>query len=292
MTKKPVLKKKPEVPQVSQQVAASWGGQTVEGKDMVIPRLYALSSNSDLVVKFPDEYRGGDIIRSTDKKVLGNTKKGVEFICISYSKKWKIQRLVGNEYKFNSFEAYNEETAALPWEFMHNGIQFRRNEVVEFIVLLKSDIEKEKEAMLLLENEGIIPDVDSAMLPTCISFERTSYNSGRTLLTHFSKAEYFGMNPAVSMFSLTTLLQSKDNNNWFILNVEPSGKSDEYSIAKAGKWFKTMQTAKTKIHDEVDGASKTDVTTTPKNENVVDAVAENLDMSAPPPVDTDFSQAF
>lgn len=230
----------------------SWGDDEVEAKDIMIPKLFVLNPMSALCVEQPDEFRAGDIVRSTDKKVLGNTKEGVNFIPIADTKVWKISKSDGDKFKFVRFEPYTRANADLDWHWEEDGVSWRRDATLNMFCLLPEDIEKERAAMKAFEEGGELPDPDDVVLPSCISFSRTSYASAKILRTHKAKCAQMKMNMAVKVFTLKSRMETKDDNKYFVLDVTAHGKTDREHLKDCKKWFTTIRETAVKVDEEAE----------------------------------------
>lgn len=271
-----VVAKKQETSVSKETVSRSWGNdQNIDQSDISIARIFCLSANSKISQKDPKNYPAGSIVRSTDKKVLGDGDKGVAFIPFMTFKNWKIEVKRGNKFEHVRFEPHTPENAQRPWEYVDTETkeEYRANANLGFFCLLVDDIEDELAAIKEFEKTGDI-DPDRAMLPVCITFNRSAYNIGKTLTTHFSKCQSFGVNPAVTTFELSTFLQSKDDNNWHSLDVKKVGKSAPEHVASCKKWFDIVAKASNvNLHDE-------------------DEKSDNEEVSDTTPVDPEYNNDF
>lgn len=254
-----IVSKKQETKElaVTKENSQSWGDTQIDASDLIIPKLFTLNPMSKICKDDPKNYPPGSIIRSTDKKVLGDTEKKVSFIPFKHVKKWKIEQKVKSKFEFVSYEPFTHENANRPWQWVKDGVEMRANLTLDFYVLLKEDIANEKKALEIIAS-GDIPDIDDAMFPTVISFNRTSYVAGKLLMNHFAKAEGFKLNPAVSSFYLKSVLKESEGNSWFALDVEKHEKSDAYEVEQATKWHNILKQAKSVNVDEVDEEEKTE----------------------------------
>ncbi len=263
MTKKTsaVAKKKETAIVAANSNTMAWSDEEeVEAKDILIPKLFVLNSNSAICVEDPDNYRAGDIIRSTDKKKLGNTKEGLDFVPVADTKVWKVSKKGDSRFEFVRFEAYNRNTADLPWSWEENGEEWRRDATVNMFCLLPADILKEQKAISDFEAGGDIPDPDDVMLPCCISFSRTSYSAAKILLTHKAKCKQMSLNMAVKTFTLGTKLESKNDNKYYVLTVEGKERTNPDFMEACGKWHNTLKASPVQVdeaaEEEATGSEK------------------------------------
>ena len=251
------LKKKDsaEVAAATSAAAESWGDDHVDSGDILIPKLFVLNPMSVLCIENPEDFRSGDLVRSTDKKVLGNTKEGVAFIPIADTKVWKISKSTGSKFEFVRFEDYNRSNADLPWNWEEGGVQWRRDTTVNMFCLLPADILREQEAIADFEKTGDLPDPDDVMLPCCISFSRTSYAAGKVLLSHKAKCVSMRMNMAVKTFMLKSRMETNDDNKYYVLDVSPLEKTNVEFMAACKKWYLTIKETNVQMDEENEEAA-------------------------------------
>lgn len=240
----------------------SWGNQIVDASDIIVPRLYIINGTSKLAKEDPKTYLSGSIVRSTDKRIL----EDLQFVPFRYMKKWKIEVRGKSKFDHVRFEPFTPENATRPWEWVDKGQEYRANITVEFFVLMKDDIEREKAAFSSLE-DGEYPDPDDVLLPTCISFSRSTYQQGKLLLSHFAKAQSMKLNPAVSMFTLKPELYTNPENSWYGLAIEKVGKSQAEDILLAKKWYDMFDTANIVVDDSEEDVSHQSQPAASSNEN-------------------------
>jgi hypothetical protein len=247
--------------EVSTELNSSWGtGQTIEARDILLPRAYVLQQMSELVTEEDSEFKSGQIIRSTNHEVLATSKEPVVFIPLYFNKKWQVSDMSSGTPKFLRFEKYDHTNADLPWDWEEGGKKYRRDSVLDFFCLLKSDIDAERGALKALEESGELPDPDDAMFPVCISFKRTSYSAGKVLLTHFSKAESFGVTPSCKMFNLKSKAVKGDQGTYYVLEVEVfpkgEGKTTRDDLVACKKWYDIISQANVRVDEEPQEAPK------------------------------------
>ena len=284
MTKKVVKKDKEEL--ATQEHLQGWGAPAqADSSDLLIPKLFTLNPLSKLVQEQPKKFPAGCIIKSTTQKVVADQEKGVEFIPFYYEKRWKVERKGATKFEFARYEPFTPENATLPWEFQEDGVEHRRNTTLDFFVLLVPEIKEGLKAEETLRKGGFV-DPDEMLFPVCISFNRTSYNAGKLLATHFIKAGQFGLPPAAATFSLKSQLQQKDDNRWFSLDVTKAGKTSEDDVKRAFKWYKEFKTREIAVDEDSEPVVEQSVSPSGNQ------VPPPSDASAPPVDESKFTNDF
>lgn len=252
---------KKETAALSTEVLESWGTDNIDAQDILIPRVLLMQGLSQHVAD--DKAQMGDIVLSTTGEKVGGKDKPMQFIPICHSKAWVLSEKVGQKYEFRGTEAITAANADLPLEFQAQGTMWRRDRCLNFYVILPAHVEREK---LAIEKaaKGELPDPNDALLPCVLSFRRTSYGTGKELVTHFSKCAHFKLPPAVSTFNLTSEKQSNDQGTFYIFKISSAGKSDPHHIQTAKQWYDIITKSKVKVH-EVE-KEVVDVAVTPKDD--------------------------
>jgi len=242
---KAVVKKEPA--ELSNEVLAAWGTENIDASDILIPRILLMQGLSEYVAD--DKAQMGDIVLSTTGEKVGGKDKPMSFIPICHSKAWVLSEKVGQKYEFRGTEPLTPSNNELPLEFQTQGIMWRRDRCLNFYVVLPEHIQREKMA-IEKASKGELPDPNDALLPCVLSFRRTSYGTGKELVTHFSKCAHFKLPPAVSMFNLTSEKQSNDQGTFYIFKLALGGKSDAHHIQTAKQWYDIISKSKVKVHAE------------------------------------------
>lgn len=222
----------------------SWGSENIDSADIVIPRLLLMQGMSEHVSA--GKAKLGDIIKSTTVEVLGGKDKPVKIIPLISTKTWTISEKVGNKFEFRSIEPVSLNNSSLPLEWQQGNTTWRRDKCLDFFVLLSDDVAKERKALDKLK-AGDIPDVADALLPCHLSFRRTSYNSGKTLATHFSVAGRFNLPPASTIFNLTSEVTKNDQGTFAIFEIKSAGKTSIDDLMVAKKWYDILAKAKSNV---------------------------------------------
>lgn len=183
-------------------------GEQILASDIIIPKLWLMQGLSDLVAA--DKAKAGEIRRSTNEELVGGPNSPVEFIPITFQNKWVIQEKVGKKFEYrktvsrdgglqDAMKIITDRTGEnLEWEFQHNGTDWKRVKVLNVFALLVNDIKAEQAEFEKFKKTGEVPDLNKTLLPVVISFRSTSYNAGKTVVSHFAKA----MAPAQQRFGV------------------------------------------------------------------------------------------
>lgn len=226
-----------------------------DATDILIPKILLAQSTSKAVQD--EKVSFGQLYKSTTFEVLGGKDKPVSIIPLYHTKTWVLSQKVGGKYEFRAVEPFTAENKDKPWEFTQVGQEWKREQSLNFFVLIPTEIEKDLAAREQAA-QGEIPDLDASLLPAVLSFKSTSYKSGKTLVTHFAKASDFGLPPFVKYFQLTTEKTTNDRGTFYVLKVESGGKTEQHQLAACDKWRGIVAHQPVKI-DDSDLTNKDDV---------------------------------
>ena len=202
----------------------AWGaGTKVDSTDILIPRVWCMQSNSDLVDK--KKATKGDFVNSVDETVLGSAEKPLEFIAFDSFK--TMRTFIDNKYE--KTEMFEPSFAALPWEEEVNGQLIKRQTVINYYILLTEDIK-----------QGI-------PFPMVLSFKSTSMQAGKKLATIFKKLEMFKKPSAAKVFKLSNHQEENDKGKYLVLDVNEVRNSSIQEVATAKEWFDIVQSSKSNI---------------------------------------------
>jgi hypothetical protein len=238
---------KKEETAVSTQVHQHVGHEEILSSDIMIPKLLLMQGLSELVNE--GKARQGDMVRSTTGEVLGNAKEAVEFIPLTFYNQWIIQELVGKKYEYRGVEPMTAKNQDLPWEFEHNGSKWKRVKSINVYALLPKDIARERKEVQAALAAGSLPDPSTALMPVLISFRSTSYNAGKTIVTHFARAQKYKVPAYVSTLKLTCTQDKNDLGSFFVFGVEPAGKTAQDDQTVAQEWYQILSQGKHKVDD-------------------------------------------
>lgn len=226
----------------------SWGNEAVDSADILIPKLLLMQGLSEAV----NEQKAslGDIVKSTTGQVVGGQKNPVTFIPLRLFKTWVNSEKIGNKFEYRGEEPFTaaNQDAPLEWQNPETKTLWRRDRNINVYCLLPKDIEGELEAIEAAKS-GDFPDPDKALMPCLVNFRRTSYQAGRTLATHFAKADVFKVPPAVTMFNLVSQREQNDQGTYYIYKCEVAGKTNKDFLATCKKWYEVLAKGQHKVHE-------------------------------------------
>ena len=230
-----------------------WGRSAVDPADVLIPKLLIMQPISELVTE--GLAKGGEIVRSTTKTAVASP---VEFIPLLMFKTWILAEKVAksNKFEFRKVEPFTHENAQAEWEWVVGTSTWQRSQCLNCYALLPADVAKEAKALAALEKTGAMPDPDDALLPVVLSFQRTSFKTGKALATHFAKAEAFGVPAARTTLTLGTELTKNDKGSYFVATIGKKGPTDELGLMAARKWWTIISKSQASLKvDDSDLAS-------------------------------------
>lgn len=232
---------------IPKELGGTWGSEGASTEDLLVPRILLAQGLSKYVTA--GKAAIGDIVRSTDHAVLAKRGETVEFIPLGTFKQWRIMANVGGKWKFKRIEPVTPENINSDWEWEENGELYRRDNVLNFYVILPEDLSKETKAREALA-KGELPDPDDVVLPYTLSFTRTSYTTGKMLSTHFQKAKHLGVPPAITVFNLSTTIETNDDGSFTVAHVEKSRKTEANELAFAKRWHDTIRSSNVTVDEE------------------------------------------
>lgn len=210
-------------------------------KDIVIPRILLMHGTSQLVGQ--QKATQGDVIDSVSLEILANSKKAIEFLVIKQlDKVWSIEKWNGKKFEFERNDAWNPDLSD-QLEFAENGEKKRRNARLSFYVLLARDAK-------------------SSRLPYMISFQRTSYRSGKNIasfiqecLFAFKEGDKSAI-PMAQVFELGCHVESGDSGTYYVLDTKRTRIATDEEKDKAKYWFSQLKTKVYKVDEEKEAASE------------------------------------
>jgi hypothetical protein len=172
------------------------------------------------------------------------------------SKSWRIMEEEGGRFEFRRNEALTADNKHRELEWIENGSNWRADRCLNFYCMLPKDIENEKEAVAMLA-EGKTPDKVNVLTPCMLQFTRTSYNSGKRLITHFAMARQLRKPPAAWYFKLGAKMQENDKGKFGVFNIEDGGLTNQDHLAKCREWYEIIKSSEVRNH-EADTAEETE----------------------------------
>jgi hypothetical protein len=229
---------------------AQQGGEDILTSNIVIPKVLLMQGLSDLVAN--RKAIMGDMVRSTTGEKLGDDKSGVDFIPLTFKNEWILREKIGGKFEYRGKEPMTAQNQDAPWEFKKDGADWKRVKSLNVYALLPKDIAAEAAEMEKAKN-GEMPDPDKALMPVLISFQSTSFQAGKDLVTHFAKAKKFGVPGYVSTFKLKCYQDKNDKGTYFVYEIEPAGKTSTEQQKQAAYWYGIVSTQAVQVDDSDEG---------------------------------------
>lgn len=203
-----------------------WDTETVDTKDILIPKILLMHGSSDLVKKGVRNV--GEIIKSTSEEVVAKRNETLDVLVFEKWKEWRIMKKpAGKErYEYVRTEAWAPENDELPWEYQENGEDYRRDKTMNFYGL----IAKEAEA--------------GTGFPVKLSFVRTSFRSGLKIADAYSRALMNKQPPTSQIFKIGSEVREGVDDSYLAFTAVVGEKSSEAMQKAALGWRKIVQQAK------------------------------------------------
>lgn len=251
------------------QVADATGGSDILKADVLIPMVLLMQGLSDLVSE--KKAVMGDIVRSTTGEKIGDENTTVEFIPLTFQNLWVIQELVGKKYEFRKIiprmsvvrpEDVREETLrplhekqddSLPWDFTHNGTQWKRVKLLNLFAILPRDIQAFNAELARAQETGEMPDIEKALTPVVIPFRSTGFKAAKKVITHFTKAQsmaQYGAKAYAYALPLTCHQEKNDQGTFYVYDVGSSRPVTKTELAEAAKWVSILSSQKVSVHND------------------------------------------
>lgn len=260
-----VAKKEPSAPpavqQVPEELQGSWGAEGISNSDIIIPRLLLMQGLSEIVND--GGAAAGDIVRSTTKKILAKKGESVDFIPLMSFKSWVVSEKVADKFEYRREEPMNAANENLPWTFQAPAsvggkqVEWRRDQSINIYTLLVDDIARAGKALEALAR-GEMPAAEDALMPCLVSFRRSSYRTGRQMLTFFKSCEQFKTPPASGIYKLSSAIEKGEKGTYHVFQSEQKGRSTIEQLSVAKDWWKILNTAKIAVdadHVESEGSA-------------------------------------
>lgn len=235
--------KKELVAQVQGGVSDFFEESQSDSSDIIIPKLLLMQGISSAVAD--EKASSGDIINSVTLEVLGNKQKPLEIIPIKIMPKtWVIEQKIEGRWTYKGIKPWQPQDKDLPWNYVENGQEMRRNQSLNFFVLLAKDA------------------TNPTALPFMISFRRTSYVTGKKFNTYFETSRMaFVMGnkqsiPMANVFNLGSKMEKGELGPYHILTIDLKRVATQAELEAGQHWFKTLKAAAVQVDEaEVRGVA-------------------------------------
>lgn len=174
----------------------AWGpAPEVGSQDVTIPLLYPVSSQSKIWKELPKEDRDEGVWWSTHhQRVVGPPMDGMDVVPVVGKREWWVYKkgeAIGAPVDRVAINRGNER---LPFNFNQDGVEYERQYVYQFSVLLVSDL------------EGFVPQSEddfNSVLPHTTTFKVGSRGGGQTLYQQMYVVNRMSrLSPAARVFRL------------------------------------------------------------------------------------------
>lgn len=230
----------------------AWGSDVSDSTELLIPKAILMQAVSELVQD--GTCANGDIIRSTDKKVLANAKKPLTIVPFSMTRTWLENKYDGGMYRWDHEKPWTAENANDPWEYEINGEKWKRQKAYNFYALLPD--EKDPTALPIIK----------------LQFKSGSIKAGKTLADFFARLQVTNkarkaagkpiMVPACNQWKLSSKLMEGDKNKYQAFVIEMGPETPREQIEQAATWYTMMKTQPQNIKEhEVKESTESDVVT-------------------------------
>lgn len=218
-------------------VDQAWGSEGLSSSDILVPKLLLMQGLSKKVND--GEAQQGQIIDSISGEVVGGitnikTKAGekVKLVAFSSNKTWIESEKIGEKFEYRKQYAYTPENASQDRELVVNGIEVRRDLVLNFYVLRTDQIEA------------------GTAFPLAISFRRTSMKAGRKIATMAAKLKALGNKPlAFKNIELSVVHMQNDQGQFWGFDVNEGEQSTPKQLEVAYHWHKALKAAVVRVDD-------------------------------------------
>lgn len=209
--------------------SGSWGSENAKATDMIVPRIQLLQKTSKMVEKEALNAKAGQFRDSLNERLLGDKTKPLKIIPIFMTNSWVVLDAKGNKFiKTMVRDATNED---MPFEATVDGKIVRNIKSLNVFCLLPEDIEK-KEAF-----------------PFVLSFQATSFQAGRKLVTLVKKLEMMGKPLASKNFIVGCEEKENDKGKWHVMTIEQAEDTKPEHMPTAYQWYLTVSKGNVKVHE-------------------------------------------
>ncbi len=218
---------------------SAWGSEDVDNSDIIISKILVMQGMSDLVSD--RKALIGELRDTLNGKLLGGMVgdkcKPMPFIAFHTFKTWIINHketppgAKEPKWVFKQQIPMTADNKGWEWNETVDGVEVRRDKVLNFYVLLPEEI------------------AAGEAFPYLLSFRRTSYKAGQRISTEGSKLRALNKPLAQRVFNLGVVEEEGDEGKYCCLSVELGPQASDAEKAKAYEWYKVMQKATVRIDD-------------------------------------------
>lgn len=208
----------------------------LDPNDIILPKILVMQGLSKLVADGKAVL--GEIRESLDGKLLAEREKPLEFIPFHYYKTWICFLEEKGKLQYKKQVPFTAENANWEWEgTTKEGVKFRNDATLNFYCLLPDEIKS------------------GMFLPYLLSFRRTSYKAGKTLVTQKEKLKMFKRPLASMTFNLVGQKTENDLGKFYKFEITPGRNTTKEELEAVMPWFDMAQSTVLKV-DESDLAEE------------------------------------
>ena len=250
---------KKEETQIVEHQATTPANEAILKTDVILPKLLLMQGLSEFVAQRKAQM--GDMVKSTTVEVIGGPDKDISFIPLMHTNEWRMEEMVGGKYEYRGTEPRTARNETLPWEFEDKGTKWRRTKVINVYALLPDDIDAEAIEIERAKEDGDGFDLNKVLMPVVISFRSTGYNAGKTVVTHFAKAQsmaQYGAKAYAYSLNLSCAEDKNDKGTYYVFNVDlsKSAKISKEQLKKAQEWHTILTTQNIQVDDSFENDSE------------------------------------
>lgn len=229
---------------------AALGFEGVDASDILISKVLLMQGLSNYVAE--GKARTGELVDSLTGEVLAGVGAPFEFIPISSFKTWVEMEFVKPAKGDGKFEYVKQfpvtfENANLPMEQEIDGRKIRNDLCLNFYVLPVKEIE----------------EMGAAAFPKLLTFRRTSYTAGKTLVSFAMRLKRAQLSLWSKSFKLTSAIKENDLGKFNIMNISMGADSSADARAVAYDWYKQIAASASKIKVDDSDLKKGEVAESP-----------------------------
>ncbi len=200
-----------------------------EAKDLIIPKILVMQGLSQSVSEGKAVL--GELRDSLDNKLFGGKDKTLEFIPLHFYKTWIIFTEEKGKFEYTAQVPCTAQNANWTWEDTVDGKKVRRDQAINVYCILPQEIK-----------EGIF-------LPYIVSFRRTSYITGKKLLTDREKMLIAKRRWHTKTFKLGSKLEKNDQGSFYVFTSEMGRDTTPEEIEAISPWLGMVTSQAMKVDD-------------------------------------------
>jgi hypothetical protein len=198
-------------------------------KDIILPKILVMQGLSDLVAD--GKAMMGELRESLDGRLLAAKEGKLEVIPFHSTKTWAIFEESKGKLEYKETVPWGPENCNWEWTANVNGVNVRRDQCLNFYVLVASEIK------------------EGSFMPYMLSFRRTSYKAGKKLVTAKEKLKMFKRPLASKCFELSAMKTENDLGTFYVFDVVQGRDTTPEELEAVKGWFDMIQTASVKVDD-------------------------------------------